>query len=513
MSGKNLADLSQVKGGAVRGKRDFTFNIPQEQLGEIEIIAPISIKQEKYLNDQENDIIVWGGAAGSSKTYISLINILLAAYTDKNYVASIARRSQKQMKSAGSLWSTGTKMFAPMGIGANSIELSWSFPNKSEVKCHHLDNNQDDWQGTQCTEFLVDEAQQCNEDDVWYLTSRLRSKSHKKHQLRMTCNPLNTSFLCDWLTKGGYLLESGLPDMTMDGVTTYMVQVAGEFHWFKSDADVKKTYGAAVAKSALKFVYYSATVYDNPYIRKFNPSYITKLENLKTVERMRLLEGNWYAKVENDGFIDSEWFIPIPRRDVPLQLPSIRCWDFAATKPHEGNKDPDWTRGVKASYNKETGEFFILDMVGVRDRPAIVQDLLMRTAGDDGREVYQGIPLDAGQAGRVVMDAKRAELMNIGVKVLTSAARKSKLERAEPFLIALQAGKVFMVEGVFTKEHFKELENFDGKKNNGFHDDIIDCLADCFNQLTGNNLIPTLRVRRDGVGQRRNNRMGGNTLL
>ena len=331
MPHKNLGDKSQIKGGAARGKRNFTFHLTQQDLGEIEIIAPISIKQEKYLNDQENDIIVWGGAAGSSKTYISLINILLSAYTDKNYVASIARRSQKQMKSAGSLWSTGTKMFAPMGISSNNIELHWRFPNGSEVKCHHLDGNQDDWQGTQCTEFLVDEAQQCKEDDVWYLTSRLRSKSEKKHQLRMTCNPLNTSFLCDWLTKGGYLLESGLPNMEMDGVTTYMVQVAGEFHWFSSLAKVKATYGSAVERSALKFVYYSATVYDNPYIRKFNPSYITKLENLKTVERMRLLEGNWYAKVENDGFIDAEWFLPIPRREVPLQLPSIRCWDFATS--------------------------------------------------------------------------------------------------------------------------------------------------------------------------------------
>ncbi len=514
MSRKNLGTTRGNRGGASRGKRDFTFNFTQEQLGSLTIHAPISIKQEKYLNDQENDIIVWGGAAGSSKTYISLINILLKAYTDPYYVASIARRSQRQMKSAGSLWTTGCKMYSPLGIGSNSLELSWSFPNKAEVKCHHLDNNQDDWQGTQCTEFLVDEAQQCSEDDIWYLTSRLRSQSNKKHQLRLTCNPLNTSFLADWLTKGGYLLESGLPNMEMDGVTTYMVQVAGEFYWFPSIAEVRSTYGAEVARSALKFVYYAANVYDNPYIRKHNPSYITKLENLKTVERERLLEGNWYARVENDGYIDSDWFIPIPRREIRLDLPQIRCWDFASTKPHEANKDPDWTRGVKASYDKDSGEFFILDMVGVRDRPAIVHNLLMQTAQADGRDVYQGIPLDAGQAGRVATDAKRAELLSIGMRVVTSAARKSKLERAEPFLIALQEGKVFLAEGVFTSEHFKELENFDGKRNNGFHDDIIDCLADCYNQLTSSNLIPTLRIRNESrVGGRRFNNLGGNTLL
>lgn len=494
-----------------RGKRDFTFHHSQRDLGEIDIIAPISIKQEKYLNDQENDIVVWGGAAGSSKTYISLIKILLSAYYDKNYVASVARKSQKQMKSAGSLWSTGVKMFSPYGVASNNMELAWRFPNGSEVKCHHLDDNQDDWQGTQCTEFLVDEAQQCNEEDIWYLTSRLRSRSSQKHQLRMTCNPLNTSFLCDWLTKGGYLLESGLPNPDMDGKTTYMVQVAGEFLWFDSLSSVRKAYGTDVANSSLKFVYYSATVMDNPYIRKYVPSYITKLENLKTVDRDRLLLGNWYSKTETDGFIDADWFKTIARRDIPLGLPAIRCWDLASTLPHEGNKDPDWTRGVMASYDKEHGEFYILDMKSIRDRPAMVQRLINQTAADDGREVYVGIPLDAGQAGRVVADSKRAELTSIGSKVVLCAARKSKLERAEPFLIALQEGKVYVQEGVFSKADYKELESFDGKRNNGEHDDILDAISDCYTQLTGNSLIPTIRI--GAGGSTRNKRVGGRTLL
>ncbi|HUH58079.1 MAG TPA: terminase family protein, partial [Pseudomonadales bacterium] len=164
---------------------EHTSPLKQDDLISLPIYAPLSIKQERYLQDQENDIVVWGGAASAGKTQLSLIRILLCAMYDKHYVAAIARRSQKQMKSAGSLWSTGVKMFSPYGVASNNMELAWRFPNGSEVKCHHLDDNQDDWQGTQCTEFLVDEAQQCNEEDIWYLTSRLRSRSSQKHQLRM----------------------------------------------------------------------------------------------------------------------------------------------------------------------------------------------------------------------------------------------------------------------------------------------------------------------------------------
>lgn len=511
MKPKNLKRINKGTREAPK-EGDFTFNIPQSELAGIEVFAPISVKQELYLNDQHNDIIVWGGAAGAGKTQVSLLFVKLNALFDKDYVGAIARKSQKQMKSAGSLWSTGTKMLAPLGVSANSLELHWRFPNGSEVKCHHLDRNPDDWQGTQATTFLVDEAQQCSEDDVWYLTSRMRSRSKKKHQLRLTCNPDADSFLKDWLVKGGYLLESGLPNKEMDGVTTHMVVVGGEFHWFKTIREIEERFGKEVAKYSRKFAFYSANVYDNPFIRRNIPEYVYQLENLKGVERERLLLGNWFTRLQGVGYIERDWFKPINRSEVDLTLPFIRCWDLASTKPSQVNPNPDYTRGVKCSYDKETGEFFIHDLASCRDRPAVVQSLIENTATMDGRDCYIGIPIDAGASGRTVADTKRARLTQMGHKVVLVPARKSKLERAEPFLIALQQGKVHLVNDVFKDEHFKELENFDGGKNNGWHDDIIDCLADCYNQLTTGHLIPTIRINnnRNLLNTRR---VGGSTLL
>jgi len=495
---------------SLRKQREYTWHHSQEDLSKVKIFCPLSIKQEKYLNDNENDIIVWGGAASAGKTQLSLLRLLLCAMWDEHYVAAVARRSQKMMKNAGSLWSTGCKEFAPYGVTSNKIELAWTFPLGNEVKCHHLDNNQDDWQGTQCTEMLVDESQQCLEDDVWYLTGRLRSQSKRKHQLRMTCNPLNTSFLCKWLVKAGYIQDDGLPDPEMDGVTTYMLQVGGNFEWYKTKAEIVELYGKELAASALSFCYYSANVYDNPYIRKFQPTYIHKLENLKAVERSRLLLGNWFATLETEGYIKRDFFQQATWSDIPLDLPTIRCYDLASTKPSPANKDPDWTRGVKCSYDKTTGNFYILNMVSLRDRPAMVQNLIDITAMNDGRKVFIGIPVDAGGSGKIVADDKRARLLGKGYKVVLNKTTKSKLIRAEPFLVALQSGKVFVAPGVFEDVHYDELENFDGAKCNGFHEDILDSIADCFSVLTTNMLIPTIRL---GTDASRISALGGSTLL
>lgn len=88
--------------------------------------------------------------------------------------------------------------------------------------------------------------------------------------------------------------------------------------------------------------------------------------------------------------------------------------------------------------------------------------------------------------------------------------RKGKLARAEPFLIALQEGKVFVVNNVFSPSNMMEMESFDGNKNAGQHDDIIDAIASCFNALNGNSLIPTIRMSNLSAERMR---LGGRTLL
>ncbi|PWW33406.1 phage terminase large subunit family protein [Chromohalobacter israelensis] len=201
----------------------------------------------------------------------------------------------------------------------------------------------------------------------------------------------------------------------------------------------------------------------------------------------------------------------------PLQgLPTVRSWDLAGTKPDPNKSaknggDPDFTRGTLCSYDRDTGNFYIQDMKSMRDRSALVNNLIMKTAREDSKDVYPIIPQDSGSAGKEVAETKRTNLLNQGYKpIIIKAPRGGKLKAAENFLIACQEGRVFVVKGVFSDGNYAELENFDGNKSNGWHDDVMDSLSQAYNAVTSGRLIPTIKVSRDNP---RLNNLFGKTLL
>lgn len=489
-------------------KRNYTFHIDQETLyEEVEIYAPLSKKQAVYLNDDDHDILLFGGASGSGKSYLSLLKLLIDCFEDPDYNAMLLRESLVQIKAPGSIWEEANKLFSKVGAKSNNIQNQIRFPNGAFVKFHYISgHNQNDFQGSQLTGVLIDEAAQIQSTDaVWYLTSRLRGKSKKRKTLRMTANPDRNSFLCDWLTKAGYLDEKGFPDETMDGVTTYLIQLQGDFEFFKSREEIKEKYGDAAARSAYSFVYHSANIYNNPIYLKDQPEYVFKLENLKKLERDRLLYGNWFASQGGLGYLKREDFKEIDASEVPLGLTMIRSWDLAATKPDPNKSakqggDPDWTRGVKCAYDKETGNFYILDMKSMRDRSALVENLVYKTAREDlqlSDNTYTSISQDPGSAGKALAETKRTKLIALGAKPVILKPRKSKLTRAQGFMIAAQEGRVYVVKGTFNESHYTELEHFDGDKCSGYHNDIMDCLSDAYETLVNGRLLPNIKVNRN----------------
>ncbi|RAH36731.1 phage terminase large subunit [Halomonas sp. SL1] len=499
-------------------ERNFTFHISQEDLeNEIEILAPLSKKQEIYINDDEHDILLFGGASGAGKSFLSLLKLLIDCVEDPNYNSFLLRESLVQIKSPGSLWEEANKMFAQFGAKSNNIQNQIRFPNGAFIKFHYLKDNENDFQGSQAN-FLIDEASQIkNVDNVWYLTSRMRGRSKKRKTLRMTANPDRNSFLFGWLNKAGYLDEMGYPEKSMDGVTTYLVQLQGDFEFFLSRKAIKDKYGDAAAKSAYSFVFHSANIYNNPIYLKDQPEYVFKLENLKKLEKDRLLHGNWLVSDNPAGFIKREDFKEIDLCEVPLDIPIVRSWDLAATPvdPTKGKKnggDPDWTRGTLCGYEKDTGNFYILDMKSLRDRSALVDNLVMKTAREDSKyDAYTIIPQDVGASGVEVAQTKRTKLLAQGSKPIIHKARKAKLKMAENFLIAVQEGRVFVVKGTFSDANYSELENFLGdNKNNGHHDDVMDTLAQAYSILTTGRLIPTIKLDKNNP---RLKNLFGKTLL
>lgn len=486
------------------------LNIDHRYMQDIQFYAPLSKKQEVFLNDQENDIIVFGGQAGSGKSQVSILRMLIGVLSDPNYAACICRQSKVQLKGAGAIFPTATKVFEEAaGASTNKIELSWNFPSGPELKALHLWDNQNDYQGQQNTEFYVDEATQCKEADVVYLMSRLRSRAKRAHQLVLATNPLYDSFLRIWLEKAGYLDEDGFCKPDMDGQTTYMARIEGEWHFTKTWEEMEAMYGEETADDAYRFVFYSAGVDDNPYIKRYLPDYIKKLDNLPALEKAMLRLGCWKARAEASGWFKREWVKIIDQSQVPLHLKKVRAYDIAATLPDkEVNKNPDWTRGILGAYDRETATFYVLDMVSLRDRPAMVQAMIERTAAQDGKGVYISLPLDPGAGAKEALANKQARLGSLGFKVLVSKTRGSKMERAEGFLIAAQNMQVCLVQGDWNKAFIEEWEGFDGKSSKTKKDDIVDATSDCYIQTSSNTLIPSVVFNRE-----RANKMGGTTLI
>ena len=70
------------------------LGLDHKDMPDIQFYAPLSKKQEVFLNDQDNDIIVFGGQAGSGKSQVSILRMLVGVLSDPNYAACICRQSK-----------------------------------------------------------------------------------------------------------------------------------------------------------------------------------------------------------------------------------------------------------------------------------------------------------------------------------------------------------------------------------------------------------------------------------
>lgn len=497
---------------------NWSYHYSKEEMEELMVIHPISAKQQKYLNDSENDIIVWGGGAGSGKTQCSLIDLLICGWSDPDFRATVVRKTKEQMKQAGSLWDEACQMYANLGVSPRGNAMDFKFPSGAYIKFSSLERPLDkhNYQGSQCTRFLCDEGQQIPEEGILYLNSRLRSKSKAKHQLKITCNPDSGSYLCDWLVKGGYLDESGFPIKEMDGVTTYMAEIAGEAVFKPTLEDFIEEYGKEIIDEVepSKFVFYSANIYDNPYLIKYLPSYVGKLKNLPAKERAALYEGCWFVNLNSGNWFKREWVTEIEPSQLPAGKKYMRSWDKAGTKPHAGNKDPDWTVGLKGRIDA-SGVIYIDGMERFRDRPAIVQERIEKAAEMDGQHTIITIPRDGGAAGIEASENSRARLVKNGFSCRIIVTRKSKDVRFEPVSIMAQEHKIVVVKGKWNDEFYDELESLDFTTHRvGKHDDIADALSDLVMGLTKMNNVPEIHLGgRRGNNARSRNIYRAKTLL
>lgn len=426
------------------------------------------------------DIAIYGGGAGSGKTFALLLEPL-RHYNNSKFRAVIFRRNSTQVRNEGGLWDESTSLYRLFNAEPRESYLDWAFESGMRIKFGHLKDESTiyNWQGGQIALLGFDELTHFTMHQFFYLLSRNRSMSGIPGYVRATCNPDADSWVRDfldwWIDK-----ESGYPISERSGVLRWFIRQDDLLLWGDSREELIQKYGHDELPKSVTFI--PALISDNKILMEKDPSYLANLKSLSRVDRLRLEKGNWNVRASAGMLFQREWF-QIMDTIPGGWITCIRFWDRAATKPHEENKDPDWTRGLKV-YRYPNNMFLVADLKSLRDSPGQVEQLIKNVATHDSPTVRIMSQQDPGSAG--VGEADNFKRMLAGFDVRTIVMTKDKITRAKPVSAQAEAGNIKVLRAPWNDEFFNELENFPVGK----HDDIVDCLSGAFNDLcTGNSIM------------------------
>ena len=459
--------------------------------------APTSLKQKLFM-ESDATITVFGGAAGSGKSFTGLMDTLKWVH-DPLFRGVVFRRTTPQLTGSGGMFDEANKMYnealhqvdPKAKLKISRKDLKFTFPSKAEILMQHMNLERDklNIQGWQIGYALVDEATQFLESQIMYIISRLRTDAKMSSHLKMTCNPDADSYLRHWLDDAGYLDKDGMPIEARSGVKICCGVIDGKMTFRETHEEWSKDFPSA--GTPMTFTFIPATCRDNPVLLKNEPDYLSKLQNLPRIERARLLDGNWHVRETASGFFKREWCgKPISLYDVPREGRTVRGWDLAASLPSEIYPDPDYTVGIKCKRNLEDGTIYVLDMKRFRARPSRVQQNIEDAAEYDGRDTTVVIPRDAGASGKFAADRMSSELFSLGFTVRQkSVSNTGKGKRFEPVSALAENGMIKVVKGDWNEAFFNELESFTGESKSRTHDDIPDALADAIAELMQKRVI------------------------
>lgn len=431
-------------------------------------------RQAEFLKTRA-DIGLYGGAAGAGKSW-SLIVEPTRNINNEKFGAIIFRRTYPEIKILGGLWDESTSIYMRLGGKPKESTLEWSFRNGMRLKFGHIQHEHSvyDYQGASIPFMAFDELTSFTEKQFFFLLSRNRSMCGVTPYVRATCNPDADSWVRNLIR--WYIDENGDPIPSRSGKIRWFIRVDNDLVWADSPEELSLKYGADVMPKSFTFI--SANIYDNQALLQKDPGYLANLKSLSRVDRLRLLGGNWNVRASAGTMFRKEWFSVVDA--VPADwVQEIRYWDRACTIPHEDNKDPDWTVGLRLlKYPNNT--FLISDVIRFRNTPLQVKQYVKNTADLDSRNCMVGIEKDPGQAGE--FEAGEYVRMLAGFDVRLNRVEKDKITRAKPISAQVEAGNVKVLRARWNDELFNELENF-GEELKG-HDDQVDALSGAFSVLT-----------------------------
>ncbi len=379
-----------------------------------------------------------------------------------------------QISNPGGLWDASMQIYPLLGGIPKLDPMGWSWKNGGKIRFAHLEHEQtkNNWQGSEIPLLLFDELTHFSESTFWYMMSRNRSMSGVRGYVRATCNPDADSwvakFISWWIDP-----DTGFPVPERAGVLRWVIRINDTQFWADSRQELIDRFTGQVPTEALQpksVTFIPAKLTDNKALMKADPSYMANLLALPTVERERLLSGNWRIRPSAGLYFQRKWLKPLDA--VPEGTVWGRGWDLAATPKTELN-NPDFTESVLMG-RMPSGKFVVADHSWMRGSPDAVEKEVLRIANHDKALGYApviSLPKDPAQAGKA-QAARFAQLL-LGHNVRTSAesraaqnsaaapsAKAAKVGRFGPFSAQCEAGNVFYLAGEWNNAWFDRLEAF-----------------------------------------------------
>lgn len=398
-----------------------------------------SITQKVFLRTNALEGL-FGGAAGGGKSSALLMSAM--QFVDvPNYSAILFRRTYADLSLPGALmdrfkdWIGGVEE-----IHWNANSYVATFPSGARISFGYLNNTNDylRYKGSEFQFIGMDEVTEIRETDYRYLFSRLRrpasgALSQVPLRMRAASNPAP-----NWVRQR-FIVEG-------------------------------KETGRIFVPSLLT---------DNPGIDA--DSYRQALQALDPVERRRLELGDWWSTTLGTLF-DRNDFVIIDQHEVPIVTSAaraVRFWDLAATEPHSGNLDPDWTVGTLMLFDQGIG--YVMDVRKIRAKGDKVEQLIAQTASEDGHGIAIRIEQEPGSSGKALID-QYARYVVPGYDLIGLRASGDKVTRARPFAAAVANGNIRLVRGPWLTDFLDEMSSFPEACN---HDDQVDSCVGAFTYLAG----------------------------
>lgn len=444
------------------------------------VLAPASIPQEQFLRS-ESTVTLYHGSAGGGKTFAIIISLVKFAMR-KNTTAVVFRRTSTQLRQNGGIWQEATAVFKRMfgkDVVIRNRDLEIYIPStNATIKFSHLQHQSDinNHLGAQYSLIVFDEATLFPfEEMILPLFGRLRNANvDYKPQILWATNPMYNHGIYHWINDF-YLDEFGIPTDEKSNVERYFVLQNNKPIWYNTRAEAEAVHGSGSDSPVQSFRAIRAHITQNIPLMKANPSYIANLKSLPDIKRRIFLDGSWTAREEEAGLILRSMFNIVEHPNVNAKK-RVRSFDLASQPVSTQSPNPDWTRGVLISKD-DKGVYTVEDIVSIRDRPHVVEQLIYDCAENDPSGTVTTYPIDPGQAGIARAADMKRNLAEKGKTCKVIRPNKSKRTRFLAFSAIAEAGYVNVVRADWNEEFFNELEEFTGLKPRE-RDDMVDCCSD-----------------------------------